>query len=157
MWYIVYQTAAARRHEMAEVVGTAQLDFGFASDRRSRPRRLGPVRLGRARAAAAPPDRHHAGCGGAAAGVKLGRRLERRQKRTAMENELSRTVDALPGLVWTAFPDGRAEFVNQRWCEYTGLSVDEASGEGWQTAFHPDDRPALLESWRTIVGSGEPG
>lgn len=74
-----------------------------------------------------------------------------------MENELSRTVDALPGLVWTAFPDGRAEFVNRRWCEYTGLSVEQASGEGWQTAVHPDDRAALLESWRTVVTSGEPG
>jgi PAS domain S-box-containing protein len=74
-----------------------------------------------------------------------------------MENELSHAVDALPGLVWTAFPDGRAEFVNRRWCEYTGLSVEEASGDGWQAAVHPDDRPKLLESWRTIVASGNPG
>ncbi|MCP3709943.1 PAS domain-containing protein [Paraburkholderia sp. CNPSo 3274] len=74
-----------------------------------------------------------------------------------MDTELSRTVDALPGLVWTAFPDGRIEFVNRRWCEYTGLSVDQASGEGWQTAFHPDDQPALLEAWRTVVASGEQG
>ena len=74
-----------------------------------------------------------------------------------MDNELSRTVDALPGLVWTAFLDGRIEFVNRRWCEYTGLSVDEAAGEGWLTAFHPDDQPALLEAWRTVVASGEQG
>ncbi|TDG06586.1 PAS domain S-box protein [Paraburkholderia guartelaensis] len=74
-----------------------------------------------------------------------------------MDNELSRTVDALPGLVWTAFPDGRIEFVNRRWCEYTGLSVDQAAGEGWHTAFHPDDQPALLEAWRSVVASGEQG
>ncbi|MGF6542031.1 PAS domain-containing protein [Paraburkholderia youngii] len=74
-----------------------------------------------------------------------------------MENELSRTVDALPGLVWTAFPDGRIEFVNRRWCEYTGLSVEQASGEGWQTAFHPDDQPGLIEAWRAVLASGEPG
>jgi PAS domain S-box-containing protein len=92
-----------------------------------------------------------------------GRRLEklalvaRLQGRTAMENELSRTVDALPGLVWTALPDGRIEFVNRRWCDYTGISVEEASGEGWQTAVHADDRHALLESWRTVVASGEGG
>lgn len=74
-----------------------------------------------------------------------------------MDNELSRTVDALPGLVWTAFPDGRIEFVNRRWCEYTGLSAEQAAGEGWQTAFHPDDRRALLEAWQTVVASGERG
>jgi PAS domain S-box-containing protein len=72
-----------------------------------------------------------------------------------MENELGRIVDALPGLVWTAYPDGRIEFVNRRWCEYTGLSVDLASGEGWQKAFHPEDRPALVECWRASVAAGE--
>jgi len=74
-----------------------------------------------------------------------------------MENELSRTVDALPGLVWTAFPDGRIEFVNRRWCEYTGLSVEQAAGEGWQSAIHPDDRRALLEAWQIVISSGEQG
>ena len=47
-------------------------------------------------------------------------------KGPAMETELSRVVDALPGFVWTAFPDGQIDFLNRRWCEYTGLSVDEA-------------------------------
>lgn len=74
-----------------------------------------------------------------------------------MESELGRTVDALPGLVWTAFSDGRIEFVNQRWCEYTGLSVEQAVGEGWQTAFHPDDLRALLDTWQTVIAYGEQG
>jgi PAS domain S-box-containing protein len=74
-----------------------------------------------------------------------------------MENELRRVVDALPGLVWTARPDGHIDFLNQRWCEYTGLSVDEAYGHGWQTAIHSEELPELLEHWRSIVASGEPG
>jgi PAS domain S-box-containing protein len=74
-----------------------------------------------------------------------------------MENQLSQVVDALPGLVWTALPDGRIDFLNQRWCEYTGLSVDEAYGWGWQTAIHPEDLAELLERWRFILASGEPG
>jgi PAS domain-containing protein len=40
-----------------------------------------------------------------------------------MENELSRVADALPALVWAALPDGHIDFLNQRWCECTGLSV----------------------------------
>ncbi len=74
-----------------------------------------------------------------------------------MDRELSRILDALPGLVWTSFADGRTEFVHPRWCEYTGLSVAQASGEGWQSAIHPDDLPTLLASWRAIVATGEPG
>ncbi len=72
-----------------------------------------------------------------------------------MENELSRVVDALPGLVWTAFPDGEIDFLNHRWCEYTGLSVDEGSGQGWLSAVHPDDLPELFERWRSVLASGE--
>jgi PAS domain S-box-containing protein len=73
-----------------------------------------------------------------------------------MENELRRVVDALPGLVWTALPDGHIDFLNQRWCEYTGLGVDEAYGQGWQTAIHPEDLPQLLVRWRSILASDEP-
>jgi len=74
-----------------------------------------------------------------------------------MENQLSRVVDALPGLVWTALPDGHIDFLNQRWCEYTGISVDEAYGRGWQSATHAEDLPELHERWRSILASGEPG
>jgi len=71
--------------------------------------------------------------------------------------ELNQVVDALPGLVWTALPDGHIDFLNQRWCEYTGLNVDEAYGQGWQAAIHPEDLPELLERWRSILAAREPG
>lgn len=74
-----------------------------------------------------------------------------------MENELSRVVDALPGLIWSALPDGCTDFVNQRWCEYTGLSTGEARDEGWQVAVHPDDRPRLTDDWEAILASGAQG
>jgi PAS domain S-box-containing protein len=74
-----------------------------------------------------------------------------------MENDLSRVVDLLPGLVWTALPDGQVDFLNQRWCEYTGLSVAEACGEGWQSAIHSDDLPELRNRWRSILASTAAG
>jgi len=74
-----------------------------------------------------------------------------------MELEFSPLIDALPGLVWIALPDGRAEFLNQRWREFTGKRIDEAVGMGWQDAIHPEDLPALLESWRQRVETGQPG
>ena len=72
-----------------------------------------------------------------------------------MDIQLSRIVDALPGLVWTALPDGHIDFLNQCWCEYTGLSLDEARGSGWRTATHPEDLPHLLEWWHDTLASGE--
>jgi PAS domain S-box-containing protein len=74
-----------------------------------------------------------------------------------MENELNRIVDALPGLVWVAHPNGHIDFLNQRWCEFTGLGFDEAYGRGWQSAIHPEDLPELLERWGSTLASGKPG
>src|SRR6185369_6087741 len=77
------------------------------------------------------------------------------QIRTVMETELSRVVDALPGMIWTALPDGQVDFLNQRWREYTGFSFEEAFGSGWQAAIYPDDLPGLLERWRSMLASGK--
>jgi PAS domain S-box-containing protein len=71
-----------------------------------------------------------------------------------MQMELSRLVDALPGLAWTALPDGRAEFLNKRWLEFTGMTAEQAAGTGWAAAIHPDDRSSLVEHWQECVASG---
>jgi len=74
-----------------------------------------------------------------------------------MESELRRVVDALPGLVWTALPNGHIDFLNQRWCEYTGLDVAEACGQGWQSAIHPEDLLEFVQRWRSTLVSCESG
>ena len=55
------------------------------------------------------------------------------------ESTVDRFADALPGLVWTALPNGEVDFVNRRWCEFTGLTAAESRGRGWLAAIHPDD------------------
>jgi len=74
-----------------------------------------------------------------------------------MKNQLSRVVDARPGLVWVGLLDGHIDFLNQRWCEYPVFSADEAHGPEWQTAMHPEDLRGLLKRWRTILASREQG
>ena len=71
-----------------------------------------------------------------------------------MQFELTHLVDALPGLGWTALPDGRAEFLNQRWLAYTGLTAGHAAGFGWVEAVHPDDRKGLIDYWSACVTAG---
>jgi formate hydrogenlyase transcriptional activator len=67
------------------------------------------------------------------------------------------TIDAIPTMAWSSRPDGFLEFVNQRFLDYTGLSVDQALGWGCNAAFHPDDRGTLLDKWRALVASGRGG
>jgi PAS domain S-box-containing protein len=66
-------------------------------------------------------------------------------------------VDTIPTLAWSAGPDGSAEFFNQRWLDYTGLSAEQAAGSGWAVAIHPDDLNDLMEYWRRVVAFGQPG
>jgi PAS domain S-box-containing protein len=66
-------------------------------------------------------------------------------------------LDAIPAIAWCKLPDGSNEFVNQRWQDYTGIPEDEARGQGWQVAVHPDDLPKLIEKWAEIVASGKGG
>lgn len=74
-----------------------------------------------------------------------------------MDESLRRVVDAIPGLVWSADPSGSFDFLNQRWCEYTGLTLAEARGSGWQKAILPEDLPALLEHWQSLLSGGHAG
>ena len=66
-------------------------------------------------------------------------------------------VDTIPTLAWAAGPAGSAEFFNQRWLDYTGLSEEQARDWGWTTALHSDDLQGLVDYWQTILASAEPG
>src|SRR5258707_682719 len=65
-------------------------------------------------------------------------------------------VDPIPTLAWSAGPDGSADFFNQRWLDYTGLSAKQALGSGWEVAIHPDDLPRILETFREALNSVKP-
>jgi PAS domain S-box-containing protein len=74
-----------------------------------------------------------------------------------VEVELNRIVDALAGLVWTTLPDGRSEFFNQQWCEYTGRATQESAAGGWLQAVHPDDHAMVLTIWQRCLNAGHAG
>src|SRR6266853_1101815 len=80
-----------------------------------------------------------------------------RKRHAPLQDDLRRVVDSLPGLVWTSLPDGHVDFLNQPWCDYTGLSLDKACGWGWNAAIYPQHLPALLYYSPSILTSGEPG
>ena len=72
------------------------------------------------------------------------------------EDRLRLAIDTIPALVWSARADGSVDFVNQRWEEYTGLSLEEGLGWKWGETVHPDDIERFVREWRTTVASGEP-
>ena len=73
------------------------------------------------------------------------------------EDYLRLTIDTIPVLAWCTRSEGSIEFLNQRWLDYTGLTIEEARGWGWKVAIHPDDLPQLLEVWQGLLVSGKSG
>ena len=73
------------------------------------------------------------------------------------ERNLKLIIDTIPGLAWTARPDGSAEFFNQHYLDFVGLSAEQASGWGWTAAVHPEDLNSLAATWHHILASQAPG
>jgi PAS domain S-box-containing protein len=73
------------------------------------------------------------------------------------ERELREVIETIPSMAWSAAPDGSADFFNERWLAYAGLTADQAQGWGWTVAVHPDDLKVLVDYWQTIMASGQSG
>ena len=75
----------------------------------------------------------------------------------ASERNLKLITDTIPALAWSARPDGSADFFNQHYLDFIGLSADQASGWGWTAAVHPEDVNGLAATWQRIRVSEAPG
>ncbi|HEY2799862.1 MAG TPA: PAS domain-containing sensor histidine kinase [Chthoniobacterales bacterium] len=88
------------------------------------------------------------------------RRTERRLHRTeAALHERETSFIALariaPVGIMRFDASGRCNYVNDRWTAITGLTIDEAIGDGWQRVVYPDDRAAVCEHWRQLRDADE--
>ena len=72
------------------------------------------------------------------------------------EDRLRLVIDTIPAHVWSTAPDGSVDFINQRWLESTGLSVEDGLGWNWGSAVHPDDLTRFVDAWHAAVAAGEP-
>ena len=60
-------------------------------------------------------------------------------ERTAEERSLRLIIDTIPALAWSARADGTAEFFNQHYLDYVGLSLEQMGDWQWTTVLHPED------------------
>ncbi|MEO5658898.1 MAG: PAS domain S-box protein [Polaromonas sp.] len=79
-------------------------------------------------------------------GPRQPREQEQDQERGATElaphssqAQFRQLTDALPQIVWTMQSDGQHSYFNQRWFDYSGLSLEQSLGHGWTRLIHPDD------------------
>jgi len=81
------------------------------------------------------------------------KRVEQELRRS--EQELRTVLQSIPAMAWVSSADGANEFVSEVWIEYTGLTLEDTRGAGWQSALHPDDFQRYLAEWHDAVRSGQ--
>ncbi|HXV82375.1 MAG TPA: ATP-binding protein, partial [Candidatus Binatia bacterium] len=83
---------------------------------------------------------------------------ERARVETALrqrEEHLRILAEALPAMVWSCRPDGSLIYLNRRWSDYTGQTLEESQGYGWARTMHPEDQPRILAQWEQCTRKGE--
>ena len=82
--------------------------------------------------------------------------LEMVRIRKESEERFRTLAEHIPNLVWMAYPDGWIYWYNSRWYDYTGTTSEQMQGWGWQTVHDPEVLPAVLNTWKSSIQSGEP-
>jgi PAS domain S-box-containing protein len=65
-------------------------------------------------------------------------------------------LNTMPQMVWSALPDGRYDFFNDRWYEFTGYPRGMVDGEMRRSVLHPDDAERGWSTWQHALATGEP-
>ena len=77
------------------------------------------------------------------------KRVERALQQS--EAEFRTLAETMPQIVWATDAAGGNIYFNQHWMDYTGLTLKESLGDGWNQPFHPDDRQRAWDAWQKAV------
>ena len=84
--------------------------------------------------------------------------LERAKVTRVMEEseERFRTLaDNIAQLAWMADAEGWIFWYNRRWFDYTGTTLEEMQGWGWEKVHHPEHIARVVEKWGRHLAAGE--
>ena len=72
------------------------------------------------------------------------------------ESEMAfRTLaESMPQIVWSCNAEGLNVYFNQHWVDYTGLTLAESYGHGWNIPFHPEEQQRAWDAWQEAVKTG---
>ncbi|MDI7865255.1 PAS domain-containing protein [Rhizobiaceae bacterium n13] len=73
-----------------------------------------------------------------------------------MQTELGRVLDTLPGMVFSALPDGRIDFVNKDLADFSGVPMTETNTWEWPVHAEPPEESVIVERFRSKLSLGEP-
>ncbi|HXH99408.1 MAG TPA: PAS domain-containing protein [Sphingobacteriaceae bacterium] len=72
------------------------------------------------------------------------------------EEQFRSLSNAIPQLAWMTDKDGWIFWYNERWFEYTGTTLEEMQGWGWEKVHHPDHKQRVVDFAQVAWKKGEP-
>ncbi|WP_083910988.1 PAS domain-containing protein [Henriciella marina] len=75
---------------------------------------------------------------------------------TDLETDFRQRAERMPRLAWVADADGAIYWYNKRWFDYTGTTLDEVHGWGWQSVHHPDHVDRVVDRINKAFAAGNP-
>jgi PAS domain S-box-containing protein len=63
------------------------------------------------------------------------------------DEQFQRIADAMPQLMWITDRIGNLEWVNKRWLDFAGVSLEEALQNGWSSVIYPEDTEEVKAAW----------
>jgi PAS domain S-box-containing protein len=71
------------------------------------------------------------------------------------EGRFRTLADNISQLAWMADAQGSLFWYNKRWLDYTGTTLEEMHGWGWQKVHHPDHELRVVEKFKHSLETGE--
>ena len=88
--------------------------------------------------------------------VEVTEQVMARREVESREEQFRILADSIPQMAWMANPKGDIFWYNRRWYEYTGTTIEEMAGWGWQAVHDPKMLPGVMERYQQSLESGEP-
>ena len=71
------------------------------------------------------------------------------------EQKFRLLADSLPEHIWTSDTEGNLNYFNQSVFDYSGLTLDQITEDGWIQIVHPDDREENINQWMNSIKTGK--
>jgi len=84
------------------------------------------------------------------------RALSKSRKISRLNERLAKIMKLAPVGIFQHDAEGACVFVNDHWCEMTGIGQQEAQGDGWKSAIHPEDKEVVVAEWERALKEGHP-
>jgi len=92
--------------------------------------------------------------------LHLMRELAEQKRMQMLLNDQERHFEVLlsttPVGIFESDINGKCVYVNAQWSKITGLSIENAKGDGWVKALHPEDKDKIFTEWTTSTAENRP-